>query len=77
MVNTIKFSEFSDIDLNNTNNKIVGIDSTTGGNNIKIPSVITWTTSTRPSIPYSGLIGYNTTINKYEYWNGTTWISVP
>jgi len=77
MVNTVKFSEFSNIDLNNSNNKTVGIDAPTGGNNIKIPLFNTWTTVGRPTIPYPGLLGYNTTLNKYEYWNGTTWIAVP
>ena len=33
-----------------------------------------WTTAARPASPALGELGYNTTDNKLEYWNGTTWV---
>jgi hypothetical protein len=35
-----------------------------------------WTTSTRPTNPTEGQIGYNTDTKRLEYWNGTTWKEV-
>jgi len=33
-----------------------------------------WTTATRPSSPYNGRDGFNSTLSQREYWNGSTWI---
>jgi len=33
-----------------------------------------WTTSTRPSNPVEGQIGYNTDTHQFEGWNGSTWV---
>jgi hypothetical protein len=35
-----------------------------------------WTTALRPTSPDTGLIGYNTTTNVAELWNGTAWTPV-
>lgn len=68
MVQTIKFSQFSDSNLNDVTNKLVGFGA---GVNIKEPVRISWTTATRPISPYNGLLGYNTDVNKYEYYDST------
>lgn len=34
-----------------------------------------WTTSTRPT-PFLGLVGYNSTSGKVEFYNGTTWADI-
>ena len=73
-VNTIKFSQFLTANLNDAGNTLVGIDSPTGGNNIKTALINSWTTSTRPSPPYNGLSGFNSSLLQWEYWNGTSWI---
>jgi hypothetical protein len=36
-----------------------------------------WVTSARPPTPQSGNYGYNFDTDKLEYYNGTTWISLP
>lgn len=73
MVLTKKFSEFSlGSDFNSTL-QTVGLS---GGNNSRQPRFITWTTVTRPAIPYTGVLGYNATTDQYEYWDGMTWISL-
>jgi hypothetical protein len=33
-----------------------------------------WTTSTRPTNPVEGQIGYNTDTHQFEGWNGSTWV---
>jgi hypothetical protein len=33
-----------------------------------------WTTSTRPSNPVEGQVGYNTDTHQFEGWNGTSWV---
>jgi hypothetical protein len=33
-----------------------------------------WTTSTRPSNPVEGQIGYNTDTHQFEGWNGSSWV---
>jgi hypothetical protein len=35
----------------------------------------TWTTATRPASPTLGKIGYNTTLQIVEYYNGTQWMT--
>ena len=32
-----------------------------------------WTTAGRPSSPFTGQMGFNTTLTAMEYYNGTTW----
>lgn len=76
MVATKKFSEFQEIDLNNSTNTLVGTSSPLGGVNIKADFTTSWTTAGRPSAPYPGLMGYNSTDGVPEYWDGLTWIQL-
>ena len=32
-----------------------------------------WTTANRPASPTVGQIGWNTTLNRLESWNGSIW----
>ena len=32
-----------------------------------------WTTAGRPASPVTGVFGYNTTLSRLEYWNGSAW----
>ncbi len=75
MVQTVKFSDFGVGNYNTTTNFMVGTDSLSGGTNIRLPFTTTWTTVGRPGTPYVGLSGFNSTIDTYEFWNGTSWIS--
>lgn len=34
------------------------------------------TTTEQPSSPYGGMIRFNTSLNKLEYYNGTSWLAV-
>ncbi len=68
MVNTKKFSEFANADLSDSSNELVGIGS---GQNIKSPKVVLWTTATRPSSPFDGLLGFNTDLEQYEFWSSS------
>jgi hypothetical protein len=74
-VNTIKFSQFAAPNLSSSSNMFVGVGS---GVNFQSPSVTSWTTATRPSAPYNGLLGYNTNLSQYEYWDsiGSEWIPI-
>jgi len=74
MVATIKFSQFSAENLSN-HNQYVGVGA---GVNFIGNTVVTWTTITRPLTPYAGLIGYNSTIGEYEYYNDTiaAWVQL-
>ena len=76
MVSTIKMSQFESANYNTSTNAIAGISSLSGGMNIQSPFVSSWSTVTRPSSPYPGLNGYNTTTNMPEYWNNSAWVSV-
>ena len=75
MVQTIKFSQFSTVNLNNSANKLVGVAP---GVNFQQPDTVSWTTATRPSAPYDGLLGYNTDLTAYEFWNASTsaWVQL-
>ncbi len=66
MVLTKKFSEFSDADLTDSSNELVGLS---GGTNAKSQKVTEWTTLTRPDPPFNGLMGFNTTTSAWEYYN--------
>jgi len=74
MVNTIKFSQFDPINLNNLTNTMVGTTDPSGGSNIKTDFTTAWTTTTRPMFPYEGLQGYNATLGVPEYWDGLAWV---
>jgi hypothetical protein len=75
MVQTIKFSQFSNANLNNNTNNLVGFGL---GVNTQQPFPIVWTTSTRPNTPYDGLLGYNTDLDLYEYFNASldAWVQL-
>jgi len=65
MVDTIKFSQFAAENLNNAN-KYVGVGA---GANFIGPTVIVWTTATRPNMPYEGLLGFNSDLDQYEFYS--------
>ncbi len=75
MVSTIKFSEFAASDLNSSTNKSAGLS---GGDNATTEIVVRWTTAGRPSAPFNGLLGYNTDMSQYEYYDtvSATWIQL-
>jgi hypothetical protein len=66
MVQTIKFSQFANNDLTSDTNTFVGLSD---GVNAKQTYPIRWTTAARPSPAFNGLMGYNTDLDLYEYWN--------
>ena len=66
MVSTIKFSQFASANVNDSSNQLAGLGS---GLNVKKPVVVEWTTAGRPTVPFDGLLGYNTDLKQYEYWN--------
>jgi hypothetical protein len=37
---------------------------------VTVPS---WTTAGRPASPSASEFGFNTTLSKFEYWNGSSW----
>ena len=76
MVNTIKFSQFAQGNLANPTNLIVGVSSDSGGINFQQAFPIIWTTATRPTPPFAGLLGYNSDNADYEFWNGSSWVEV-
>lgn len=76
MVSTIKFSQFANANLSNTTNQIVGVSSPSGGTNFQLSFPLIWTTAGRPSLPSNGLIGYNSDLSQYEYWNGLAWVQL-
>ncbi len=74
MVQTIKFSQFVGADLSQPTNTLVGLS---GGQNAISLKVTEWFTSNRPT-PFDGLFGYNLTLHKYEYYNGSipAWVQL-
>ncbi len=76
MVSTIKFSQFATANIENSTNQVVGADSTSGGNNIIGPMVNIWNTAARPATPFAGLLGFNNSLNQYEYWSGSAWVQL-
>ena len=68
MVMTKKFSEFTEANLSDPTNKVVGVG---GGVNFKTDKITEWTTGARPLAPLDGVLGFNTTIHLYEYWDAT------
>lgn len=75
MTSTIKFSQFANATISNSANLFVGED---GGKNFKTQFPYQWTTVTRPASPYNGLLGYNTNLSAYEYWDQTAllWVEI-
>jgi len=78
VVNTKKFSEFAVGSLTTTTKKMAGISNTSGGENIIMDFTVEWNTAGRPSPPYDGLLGYNTDLKQYEYYDGTAaaWVQL-
>jgi hypothetical protein len=74
-VSTIKFSQFSAGNFS-TSSSFVGLSGTPGGNAI-FAWPYTWTTATRPT-PSNGLLGYNTNLGQYEYYDQGTvsWVAL-
>lgn len=72
MVNTLKFSEFATADPENPTNTMAGISAPTGGINVKSPFVLKWTTAGRPASPFDGLMGFNSTIDEWEFFQAST-----
>lgn len=73
--NTIKFSQFVAGTLSNTTNKIVGVSAPSGGTNFQISFPLMWTTATRPAAGM-GVLGYNSSLGQYEFWNGAAWVQL-
>lgn len=75
MVSTIKFSEFAASNRTLSTNKNVGLSN---GANAQADLTVTWTTLTRPSPPYNGLMGYNTDLSEYEFYDtvSAAWVPV-
>jgi hypothetical protein len=47
------------------------------GKAAKLASIASsWTTATRPSVPFDGLLGFNTSTGSYEWYNSGTWNDV-
>lgn len=71
---TRKFSEFIVANLNATN-KMVGLSA---GANAIFDDPTTWTTATRPITPANGLLGFNTDLQQYEYYDITlfSWVQL-
>jgi hypothetical protein len=67
-ISTIKFSQFPTAVVGDQSNIPVGLGA---GINAQIPPYV-WTVSTRPATPFNGLLGYNTDLSQYEYWNAAT-----
>lgn len=66
MVQVKRFSEFAPADLTDSDNELVGFG---GGLNIRELKQSTWTTATRPSPPFNGLMGFNSDLSLWEYYN--------
>lgn len=69
MVNTKKFSEFTVATLSDSSAEYVGVES---GTNMRSDRFPTWTTAGRPTPPFDALMGYNTSLNSYEYYEAAT-----
>jgi hypothetical protein len=75
MVNTVKFSQFATAPLTSANTEVVGLES---GVNVQSTRFLSWTTAGRPATPFNGLLGINTTLEAYEYWDSVTaaWVQL-
>lgn len=75
MTNTIKFSQFVTASLNQQSATVVGVEN---GVNYKSQRFLVWTIATRPATPFNGLLGFNTDLQQYEYWDAVAlaWIQL-
>lgn len=75
MVNTVKFSQFATANLNDSSTQVVGLAT---GQNIRTPKVVSWTTGTRPVPPPAWVIGANSDLQQYEFWDpiSSAWVQL-
>lgn len=78
MVLTKKFSEFVNVTpqtISDANEKMVGLEN---GANMQSTRYFEWDTAGRPPTPFNGLLGINTDLEQYEYWNSVDmeWIQL-
>lgn len=66
MTLTKKFSEFSVALQNNSDEEVVGLET---GINVRSERFLNWTTAGRPVSPFNGLLGLNTDLQNYEFWD--------
>ena len=66
MVSTIKVSQFPAAGLNDASRTVTGVAT---GANVNNAIQNEWTTATRPISPFNGLMGYNTDLDQWEYWD--------
>lgn len=77
MVSTVKFSQFANAGTTVSGDVVVGLNSGVNSYFTSPPQfVVNFTNATQPSSPTSGMIGYNTDISAYQYYNGTSWLTV-
>lgn len=76
MVSTVKFSEFSSVNLATSSNNIVGVSAPAGGFNFQSQYPLRWTTIGRPPTPTIGTIGFNIDLSQMEVWNGSAWVQL-
>lgn len=71
---TRKFSQFV-AGNNSASNQLVGLSA---GANAIFNDPVTWTTATRPITPSNGVLGYNTDLEQYEYYNAglAAWVQL-
>jgi hypothetical protein len=39
-------------------------------------TLVSWTTATRPASPSAGEMGFNTTLGRIEFYNGSSWLYI-
>jgi hypothetical protein len=66
------------IDKNSGGDQGAYMTKSHGGYNLLTKNIVKtgtfhWTTTARPSVPQKGMVGYNTTTDKLECYNGSTW----
>lgn len=77
MVSTVKFSQFANAGTTVSGDVIVGLNSGVNSYFTSPPQfVVNFTNTTQPSPATSGMIGYNTDILAYQYYNGTSWLTI-
>lgn len=70
---TKKFSEFPAGAESDSASQYAGLE---GSANVRSTFFKSWTTAGRPTSPYTGQFGYNTTAASYEFYNGSVWASI-
>src|SRR4029078_13093418 len=75
MVNTVKFSDFDIANIDDASTQTVGLSS---GVNTREPRIYLWTTATRPTSPFNGLLGLNTDLQQWEWWDSmaSAWVQL-